>query len=67
MSTLFDKPDEESLQLRAEFKQLVKDVLSHKVLYTPCPQRDIDDSINRIEAVNKMTIQEYQSIKSQNI
>jgi hypoxanthine phosphoribosyltransferase len=63
LSTVFDKPDESSLQLREEFKQLKRDIMIHKVLYTPCPQRNLEDSIERIETVNELDVAEYKALK----
>lgn len=63
LSSTFAQVDENSLQLRNEIKQLARDLRHKKVLFTPCPQRGIDDASERICAINGMTIEEFRHRK----
>ena len=52
LSTAFDAPDKDSLQLRAEIAQLVRDVLAGKLQYKPASTRDLADYDLRFNALN---------------
>lgn len=41
--------------LREDFKKLNKDLIQHRVLYRPSPEREEEDMVERIEQVNGMS------------
>lgn len=59
LSTRFSKPDQDSLRLRRELKQLADDVRTHEVLYVPAISRDEDDIEERATRINGMSFEEW--------
>lgn len=52
LSTAFDAPDKDSLQLRGEIAQLARDVLAGKLQYKPASTRDLTDYDLRFNTLN---------------
>lgn len=55
--------DERGLDLRQDFKLLAEDLKNKKVLYNPSFQREDEDIITRIEAINGMSVPEWKKQK----
>ena len=65
LSTTFETPDEEGMQLRREISQMARDLKQHRLLYQPAPgwKRDIDSLGERIERINGMSVGEYKELR----
>ena len=63
LSTAFAKIDPNSVQLRAEVKQLAKDLRDKKILFTPSIKREDSDMVARIQSVNDVTLEEFKQAK----
>ena len=65
LSSIFGYVDQEGLQLRSEIKQLCEDLREKKILFTPSPQREMEDADERIQVINDMTLDEFRAKKQQ--
>jgi len=64
LSTPFDEPDMEGMQLRREVGQMARDLQHHRLLYRPAPwKKDTDPIDKRIERINGISVEDYKELR----